>query len=317
MKTRSFIAALLLLAAAPAAPGFDLQGHRGARGLAPENTLAGFAAALAIGVTTLELDTGITKDGVVVIAHDLRLNPNLTRDAQGRWLDAPGPAISELSLAELQRYDVGRLQPGTKYGQTYPEQQPVDGQRMPTLAALFERVAAAGNVRVRFNIETKLNPNEPAATAEPAAFVRALLGVVRAHRLEPRVTIQSFDWRTLRAVQRAAPAIPTACLSARQSWLDNITDDGRWTAGLRPADHGGSVPRLANAAGCTVWSPYFGELDAESLAQARALGLKVIVWTVNERADIERMVALDLDGIISDYPGRVREAMTARGMALP
>ena len=297
----------------PLAAAFDLQGHRGARGLAPENTLAAFDAALGIGVTTLELDTAITKDGVVVISHDAKLNPNLTRDAQGHWLEAAGPAINSLTLAELQRYDIGRLKPGTKYAQTWARQQPKDGERIPTLAALFQRVAAAGNTTVRFNIETKLSPNEPDSTPDAATFVRAVLDVVRTHKLDPRVTIQSFDWRTLREVQRAAPAIPTACLTAQQEWLNNIAD-GRWTAGLALADHDNSVPKLVKAAGCAVWSPYFGDLDAASLAQARALGLKVIVWTVNQPADVERMLGLGLDGLISDYPDQVLQAMKARGM---
>ena len=217
MKTRPATAALLLLALPLATLGFDLQGHRGARGLAPENTLAGFEAALAVGVTTLELDTAVTRDGKVVISHDAKLNPNLTRDAQGRWLDAVGPAIFSMTLAELQRYDVGRLAPDTKYAQTYPLQQACDGERIPTLAALFERVAAVGATQVRFNTETKLDPNEPDSTPDPAAFAQAVLNVVREHRLESRVTLQSFDWRSLLEVQRTAPAIATATVPCAQA----------------------------------------------------------------------------------------------------
>ncbi len=96
-------------------PLFDLQGHRGARGLRPENTLAAFAHALSIGVTTLELDTAVTLDGVVVVSHDSELNPDITRDASGRWLAQPGPAIFALTFAELQRFDVGRTRPGSAY----------------------------------------------------------------------------------------------------------------------------------------------------------------------------------------------------------
>ena len=318
MKIRSVAAALLLVVAPLSVPAIDLQGHRGARGLAPENTLAGFDAALAVGVTTLELDIGITRDGVVVVAHDLRLNPILTRDAQGRWLEAPGPAIASLTLAQLQRYDVGRLKPGSEYAQRLPLQQPKDGERIPTLAALFERVAAAGDTRVRFSIETKLNPNEPDATPSPAVFARALIDVVRAHRLESRVSVQSFDWRTLREVRRRAPAIATVCVTARQSWLNNV-DDPRWTAGLDVDNYADSVPLLVKAAGCDVWSPFFGDLedDLDALTHARSLGLKTIVWTVNQSADIERMLALGVDGIVSDHPERVRAAMAARGMELP
>jgi glycerophosphoryl diester phosphodiesterase len=297
---------------------FDLQGHRGARGLAPENTLAAFSTALAIGVTTLELDLGLTRDGVVVIAHDQRLNPNLTRDAQGQWLPDEGkrPAIHALTLAELQGFDVGRLKPGTRYAQTFSDQQAVDGQRIPTLDALFDLVMARGNSRVRFNIETKLTPDTPELAPDPAAFVTAVLAVVDRHQMRSRVTLESFDWRTLQAMHKLAPEVPTVALSTQQGAPNNIADP-RWTAGLRLQDHGGSVPRMVKALGAAIWSPHHVDLNANVLAQARALGLQVIPWTVNEPTHIERVLALGVDGIISDYPDRVRSLMAKRGMALP
>jgi glycerophosphoryl diester phosphodiesterase len=298
------------------AAAFDLQGHRGARGLAPENTLAGFAAAMRIGVDTLELDVGVSRDGVVLISHDSRLNPDLTRDAAGQWISAPGPAINSLSLAELQRYDVGRLQPGTRYAQRYPQQLPADGERLPTLAALFVQVKAAGADHIRFNIEIKQTPLEPALTPEPEVFAKAVLAVVREHGIAARVTLQSFDWRSLQALRMLAPEIPLAALTVRQNFLDNLSDP-RWTAGLKLADHGGSVPRLVKALGAATWSPYHLELNAESLAEAKALGLKVIPWTVNEPAQIEPLLALGVDGLITDHPERVREAMARRQMPLP
>ena len=146
-------ALLALLVALPAA-AFDLQGHRGARGLAPENTLAAFSAALAVGVTTLELDVHVTRDGQVVVTHDPRLNPAFTRDAEGRWVDEPGPAVIELTLAQLQLCEVGRAKPGSRYAQLWPEQRGMDGERITTLAALFEAVDKRGATAVRFNIET-------------------------------------------------------------------------------------------------------------------------------------------------------------------
>jgi glycerophosphoryl diester phosphodiesterase len=295
---------------------FDLQGHRGARGLAPENTLAGFATALRIGVDTLELDLTITRDGVVVISHDPRLNPDLTRDAAGRWIPAPGPAINTLTLAELQRYDVGRLLPGTGYARRHPQQVPADGERVPTLAALFARVTAAGADHVRFNLEIKQSPLEPDLTPPPEAFAKAVLAVVHEHGMASRVSIQGFDWRSLQAVRALAPGIPLVALTVRQGFLDNLGDP-RWTGGLTLADHGGSVPRLVRALGATTWSPYHLELDAVSLAEARSLGLKVIPWTVNEPAQIESLLELGVDGLITDHPERVREAMVQRRMPLP
>ena len=144
---------------------FDLQGHRGARGLAPENTLPAFERALDIGVTTLELDIGVTADGVVVIHHDPYLNPAITRDAGGQWLvGSKGPLIKTLTLAQLQAYDVGRINPETPYARTFDAQQARDGTRIPTLASLFDRVKALGANEVRFNIETKINPGRSRTT---------------------------------------------------------------------------------------------------------------------------------------------------------
>ncbi len=315
------VAALMAACATPynhdELPRFDLQGHRGARGHAPENTLAAFDRALAMGVNTLELDIGITQDGVPVITHDPKLNPNITRDATGQWLETPGPAIRSLTLAQVQSYDVGRIKPGTGYAQTFAQQQGRDGERIPTLAALFALVNQRGAQHVRFNIETKLNPNDPQGTADPATFVRALLDVIDSHGMAKRVSLQSFDWRTLREANRVAPNIRTVCLTVRQNWQDNVGAKGKWTDGITLEEHGGQVPRMVKAAGCGTWSPLFSELDEAQLSEAQRLGLKTVVWTVNQSADIERMLKLGVDGIISDYPDRVRAAMTQRGMARP
>ena len=129
---------------------FDLQGHRGSRGNVPENTLPAFERALEIGVSTLELDIGVTADGVVVISHDPYLNPAITRDATGQWLaGAKGPLIKSLSVAQLQGYELGRINPASDYAKTFSTQQPRDGTRMPTLMALFDRVKAASSPTTR------------------------------------------------------------------------------------------------------------------------------------------------------------------------
>jgi glycerophosphoryl diester phosphodiesterase len=314
------LAAFAALALPFAAGALDLQGHRGARGLAPENTLPGFAAALSVGVTTLELDLGVTRDGVVVISHDATLNPDIVRGADGRWLEERGAAIHALRFEELQRYDVGRLKPGTNYATRFPQQRSVDGARIPRLADLFALVRRSGNQSVRFNVETKLDPEKPGETPRPEAFARAVIAALREAGVTARSTIQSFDWRTLQVVQKEAPEIATVYLSAQQRWLDNIAAESllgsRWTAGIRHREHG-SVPKMVKAAGGAIWSPCFCDLDELKLKEARALGLKVVVWTVNDPAAIDSMLALGVDGIISDYPDRVREQMARRGLALP
>ena len=312
--------ALALACAAASAAAFDLQGHRGARGLAPENTLPAFERALAIGVHTLELDVGLTRDGVLVISHDPRLNPEITRGADGRFLDGPGPLIHHSTLAELQRYELGRIQPGGRYAAQFPDQVAVDGTRMPTLAALFALVQRSGNGALRLDIETKVSPLAPADTATPEVMARALIAEIRRAGLAERCTIQSFDWRSLQLVQREAPEIATAYLTAQQRWLDNLAADADgsspWTAGFLLREHG-SVPRLVKAAGGRLWSAYFNDLDAAKVKEAQALGLQVLAWTVNQPADIARLLDMGVDGLISDRPDRVRSEMARRGMALP
>lgn len=296
------------------ASGFDLQGHRGARGLAPENTIAGFEHALGVGVDTLELDVGITADGTPVIVHDIALNPAIVRDESGRWLTAR-PPIRSLDLAHLQRYDVGRLDPESRYGRQFATQQPRDGERIPTLSALFRHVEALGARSVRFNIETKIDPRRPADTPDPAAFVEAVMRVIRDAGVADRVTLQSFDWRTLAHARRIEPGIATACLTTQGGNSDNLAD-GAWTGGLRLGDFA-SVPALVKAAGCPTWSPNHNNLGPAGIEQAQALGLAVVPWTVNQVVDMARLIDWGVDGLITDYPDLLREVMAQRSMRLP
>ncbi len=313
---RLFATAVLALVPLAAAHAFDLQGHRGARGLAPENTLAGFRTALAIGVTTLEADVGITRDGVPVVAHDRRLHPALARGPDGRWIAAPGPLLRSLDLAALRAYDVGRIDPASDYAKQWPQQAAVDGERVPTLAELLA-LARGARQPVQLNIETKLSPLAPAETVDATTFARTLVDAVRGAGLVGRTTIQSFDWRTLVEAKRREPAIRTACLTLEGGANDTVAPDasGRspWLAGVPP----GSVPRMAKAAGCDVWSPHWRNADRDRIAEARALGLAVIPWTVNEPASMAAVIAAGADGLITDYPDRAREVLRARGLPLP
>jgi glycerophosphoryl diester phosphodiesterase len=318
---KRIIAIILTSLLAGQAQAFDLQGHRGARGLAPENTLEGFAAALSIGVTTLELDLAMTRDDVLVVSHDRKLNPDLTRSADGQFLQREGPAIRALTLAEVQRYDVGRLKPGSANAASFPGQKAADGARIPALAELFDLVKSSGAAHVRFNIETKITPTSGAETPDPDIFAAAVARAIRAAGVMDRTTVQSFDWRTLVAMKRVAPEIERVCLTAEALNFDTIQrgapGPSPWLGGLDVDDFAGSVPRLAQGAGCAVWSPLFRNARPDDVAAAKALGLKVIPWTVNERADMERLIALGVDGIITDYPDRLRAVMADRNMALP
>jgi glycerophosphoryl diester phosphodiesterase len=320
MKFAAIITVLAGLLVGPA-HAFDLQGHRGARGLAPENTLEAFARALSIGVTTLELDLAMTKDDVLVVSHDRSLNPDHTRGPDGQFLDRQGPAIRSLTLAEVKRYDVGRLKPGSNYAASLPDQRPADGARIPALTELFELVKRLGADHVRFNIETKITPTSGAETPDPETFAAAVAKAVRDAGLATRVSVQSFDWRTLVALKGIAPEIERVCLTAEALNFDTIqrhqVGPSPWTAGLDVDDVEGSVPHIVAAVGCQVWSPLYRNAKPDDIAAAKRLRLKVLPWTVNERADMERLIALGVDGLITDYPDRLRALMAEKEIPLP
>jgi len=241
-----------------------------------------------------------------VISHDPRLNPDHTRDATGRFLSQPGPVICAVDYAELARYDVGRIRPGSSYERAYPQQQPLDGERIPRLADLFALVGTLGGRALRFNIEVKVYPLQPELTAAPEPFTRALLAAVDAAGTGARSTIQCFDWRVLNLVHRLAPGIATGALTDQQGEDDTLwlgaAAPSPWLGGLDARQFGGSVPRLAKASGAGTWSPDYLDLSAALVAEAHELGLLVVPWTVNEPADMRRILAMNVDGMISDRP---------------
>jgi len=262
----------------------------------------------------------LSKDGVVVIYHDRTLNADITRDAQGTFLTQRGPAVASLTFAELQGYDVGRLKPETAYAKTFASQTPRDGERIPSLRSLFELVAKK-KASVRFNIETKLSPLAPSETAAPDVMVNALIEEIRGAGLVSRTTIQSFDWRTLRIAQQRAPEIATVYLSTQQGANETVQlgkpGASPWLAGFDIDEYSGSLPKLVKAAGRKVWSPNFRDLTESLVRETHALGLQVIPWTVNETSDMKRLLDWKVDGIITDYPDRLREVMKAAAMPLP
>jgi len=320
LKILTGLLAIAILQTPAFAQSLDLQGHRGARGVMPENTLPGFAYTLTTGVTTLEFDLGVSKDGTVIVNHNRTLSPALVRGGDGKYVSKDAPAFVSLTLEQIKSYDVGSVDPNSRYRGRFADQKQMNGVPIPTLAEVFDLAKKAGNDIVRFNIETKLHPEKPGETLAPEAFAAAVLDVVKAHGLTDRVTIQSFDWRTLTAVQKAAPAVTTAYLSAQQKWLDNIAlgKDGAspWTAGL-DIDDFTSLPDMVAKAGGDVWSPFHGDVDQAAIDRAHELGLKVKVWTVNDAARMEELIGMGVDGIITDFPAMLREVMEKKGLELP
>jgi glycerophosphoryl diester phosphodiesterase len=281
-------------------------GHRGAAGLAPENTLSAFKKACEIGVEAVELDVLLTADGKIVVHHDYNLNPEIARTADGEWLNRPGPLIKELTLANLKTYDVGRLKPGTRYSRRYPEQQPVDGERIPTLGEVIFLLKTKCNPVTQLWVEIKTNPEKPDLTPVPGAVADAVVQILRMQNSTERVRILSFDWRALVHIQKNEPEIPTVYLSLEGKSLNNIKA-GRpgaspWMAGLDIDDFSGSIPQAVKAAGGRYWAPYYKHLTNDLLNEAHALGIQVFVWTPDKRGDMIRLIEMGVDGIITNRP---------------
>lgn len=268
----------------------DVQGHRGARALFPENTLEGFLAASALGVSAFELDVGMAADGVVVVSHDPALNPDITRDASGAWLTRIGPLIHTLSHAEMNAYDVGRIRPGSRTALQFPDQRPHDGARIPTLAAILAALPDA-----RFTIEVKTAPAHPDWTAAPAVLTDATLSIVDKAEAASRVILESFDWRVQRHIRKTRPDIRLAWLTRAET----VSEAALWWDGVIPC---GTVPAAVAAEGGPVWAPNHRDLTAAAIAEAHALGLLVLPWTVNHPVDMRRLIDWGADGLISDRP---------------
>jgi glycerophosphoryl diester phosphodiesterase len=282
-------------------------GHRGAAGLAPENTLPAFARACIIGVDAFELDVLLTADRKAVVYHDFRLKPELTRTSNGKWLaSASPPAIQDLKLQDLKTYDVGRLKPGTRYARRYPEQQPIDGERIPTLREVISLHRHQCRKSTELWIEIKTSPEKPDLTPAPEVVVEAVVRIMREKKISDRARILSFDWRSLVHVQKIAPDIPTVYLSLEGVHLNNIRPgqpgSSPWMAGLDIDDFSGSIPHAIQAAGGRYWAPYYKHVTINQIQTAHQLGIQVFVWAPDFRSEMERLIDMGVDGIITNRP---------------
>jgi glycerophosphoryl diester phosphodiesterase len=272
---------------------FNLQGHRGARGLFPENTVEGVLATLACGVSSIELDIAVTSDGWAVISHDPQLDPDLTRCPDGTWLSGEPPLIQDLTLAELQLFDVGRVRPGSPTASRFPDQVGQDGIRIPTLAQMLAATAGLG---AELDVELKTDPARPELSCAPEAMAELVVATAGAAGALDRLVVRSFDWRGLVHLQSCHPAV-------RLAWLSFGLADGAVVAQA--------------SRGRGVWSPYFSDLSDEAVGAAQALGLRVSPWTVNEPEDMARLIQWGVDGLCTDRPDLARQVMAAHGLALP
>ncbi|MEU5366211.1 glycerophosphodiester phosphodiesterase family protein [Streptomyces sp. NPDC005925] len=311
---------------------FDLQAHRGGLGLTTESSLPGFAKALRLGVSTLELDTQITRDEKVVVTHDRQVSAQKCRDTAPVEAGDPvypyvGKYIKDLTLAQIRTMDCGYQQvPG------YPGQEVVHGHRLLELKDVLNLVKSYRAKQVTLNIETKVEAGAPEQTAPRELFVRRVYEEIHASGIEDQVTVQSFDWGSLKAMHRLAPGWPLVALTNYDFLEVGRPGASPWLGGIDADDYDGDFVKAAAAVpGVTALSPNYGfpqsgkvgdpgfrfYPDRAMVGSAHARGLKVVPWTCDDPATLEALIDLGVDGIITDYPDRLRTIMAERGMRLP
>jgi len=302
--------------------------HRGGAGLYPENTLAAFRDAVARGCDGAELDVQLSKDGEVVVFHDFKLKPEICQ-LNGAWIKKPTPLINELTLAELKRYDIGRHDPASDYAKARPHSMPVDGETIPTLAEVLA-VTSAAKKPFKLQVELKTSFFDRNVSSDPIALSQATVEVLRNAGYLDSTIFVGFDWAGLLHAKKLAPNVECWFTTMELDFLRDPpkkddpplktllrhwaeTGTSPWAAGFDPRNYGGSIQKAIRAAGGDGWFPYFPDATADAVAEAKALGLKVGAWTVNEPSDMRTLIARGLDGICTDRPDLMAKELKKSG----
>jgi glycerophosphoryl diester phosphodiesterase len=295
--------------------------HRGGAGLYPENTLAAFGDAVARGCNGAELDVQLSRDGEVIVFHDYRLKPEICR-LDGAWITPPTPRIKDLSLAELQAYDIGRADPASAYARAHGRVKAVDGERIPTLDAVLN-IAKTAKRPFKLFVELKTSFGERDRSADPVALAEATIAVLKRHAYLDRTIMVGFDWPGLLHAKKIAD-VECWFTTMAQSWFGDAApppeDDppsepalammrhwansgtSPWAGGYDAVKYGGSIIKAIAAAGGDGWFPPYRDLTQASVAEAREAGLKLGAWTVDEPGEMRRLIALGIDAICTDVP---------------
>ena len=284
-------------------------GHRGARGLFPENSMVGFESILKMGVTLIELDVVFSKDKTPIITHNHTINPFISRDVDGEFV-SESIKVSSLTVEQIKNYEIGRLDLDSDYGKRFTQQAQLDGIYMPTLQELFEKMQEPDFGQMRLMVEIKSEPNYSRQARENIASL--VTKQIRDSNLANKVLLHSFDWLLLSECKKKDPEIITSFLT-KKGYQDRIENHHPLQVFMQDAaNHSNAVPEKINALGGSVWCPYFKDITRDRLLSARENNLIVVVWTLNERDDIEAMIDLGVDAIVTDYPPRVMSALIAR-----
>ena len=294
-----------------------IYGHRGARGDLPENTLESFKYLFDNAINAYETDILISKDLVPVITHDFRLDPSLTKDKEGNWIKDENIKIFDLTYDEISKFDVGSLNKLTRYGRRFVNQRSLENQKIPKLSELLELSSKNVLQNLLINLEIKSTPDEKNLTPDPKDLVQIVLNEINNSNLKEKIIISSFDWRILREVKKQSPEIPRAYLTFQQEkgmkikktiyskspWIDHI-----------PLTIVYDLPKIIKELGGSAWHPYYKDINKKAVKDAHDNNLPVNVWTVNDEDDMLKMIEYGVDGIMTDYPLRLKNLCEKRSI---
>ena len=287
-----------------------IYGHRGARGDLPENTLDSFKYLFENNINAYETDILISKDLIPVITHDFRLDPSLTKDEEGDWITDENIKIFDLTYNEISKFDVGSLNKLTRYGRRFLNQRSLENQKIPKLDELLELSSKNLSQDTIINLEIKSTPDEKNLTPGPKEMVQIVLNDIKKSNLQDKIIISSFDWRILREVKNQSPEISRAYLTFQQEkgmkikktiyskspWIDHI-----------PLTIVYDLPKIIKELGGSAWHPYYKDINKKAVKDAHDYNLPVNVWTVNDEYNMLKMIEYEVDGIMTDYPLKLKE----------
>ncbi len=286
-----------------------IYGHRGARGELPENTLDSFKYLFDNNINAYETDILISKDLVPVIAHDFRLDPSRTKDNEGNWIEDENLKIFDLTYEELLKFDIGSVNKLSRYGRRFINQKKLDNQKIPKLSELLEMSKKNKSENLLINLEIKSTPDEENLTPEPEDTVKLVMKDINGSHLKDNIIVSSFDWRTLTVIKNNYPEIPRAYLTQHLTGINinqTIYNRSPWLSFL-PYYEDHELPGIIKSQGGKAWHPYRKDITKKLVDISHQEDLPVNVWTVNKEYDMLKMIEYGVDGIMTDYPLRLKE----------
>ncbi len=287
-----------------------IYGHRGARGDLPENTLESFKYLFENNINAYETDILISKDFIPVITHDFRLDPSLTKDNEGNWIEDENIKIYDLTYEELLKFDVGSLNKLSRYGRRFVNQKTLENQKIPKLSELLNLSSKNISENLLINLEIKSTPDEENLTPTPEEMVKLVMQEVNKSTLQNKIIVSSFDWRTLTEMKKLYPEISRAYLTFQQQAgikiKNTIYNRSPWMSYM-PFFENHELPKIIKSQGGEAWHPYHKDITKKLVDISHQENLPVNVWTVNKDYDMLKMVEYDVDGIMTDYPLKLKE----------